>query len=97
MTKKSSESSAPEKRVGKKRKPTSDSLIDFSDIPDSSLAELQKAVQARSSNRQQSKKLIAIRLDPQLLEKLRKLAVRKSKPYQTLIHEILEKATKRVA
>jgi predicted DNA binding CopG/RHH family protein len=37
-------------------------------------------------------KLIAIRLDPRLLGRLRRLARSKEKPYQTLIHELLEKA-----
>jgi predicted DNA binding CopG/RHH family protein len=39
-----------------------------------------------------AKHLIAIRVDPRLLARLRRLARRKQKPYQTLIHELLEKA-----
>jgi uncharacterized protein (DUF4415 family) len=39
-----------------------------------------------------AKQLIAIRIDPQLLARLRRLARTKQKPYQTLIHDLLEKA-----
>jgi len=45
----------------------------------------------------QTRKLIAIRLHPQLLSDLRKMAVRKSKPYQQLIHELLEQSVKKAA
>jgi predicted DNA binding CopG/RHH family protein len=38
------------------------------------------------------KRIIAIRIAPGLLTNLKKLASKRSKPYQTLIHEILEKA-----
>ncbi len=40
-----------------------------------------------------AKQLIAIRIAPRLLAQLRRLASRQSKPYQTLIHELLERAT----
>jgi predicted DNA binding CopG/RHH family protein len=39
-----------------------------------------------------AKQLIAIRIDPRLLASLRRMATRLGKPYQTLIHELLEKA-----
>jgi predicted DNA binding CopG/RHH family protein len=35
--------------------------------------------------------LIAIRISPRLLAQLRRLASKPSKPYQTLIHELLER------
>ncbi len=38
-----------------------------------------------------AKQLIAIRISPRLLGQLRRLAAKQSKPYQTLIHEILER------
>jgi predicted DNA binding CopG/RHH family protein len=38
------------------------------------------------------KQLIAIRIDPRLLASLRRMATRLGKPYQTLIHELLERA-----
>lgn len=44
-----------------------------------------------------AKQLIAIRIDPALLARLRKLANERGKPYQSLIHELLEKATRRAA
>lgn len=44
-----------------------------------------------------AKQLIAIRIDPELLEKIRKIAEADDKPYQTLIHEILEDAFKKAA
>jgi len=42
-----------------------------------------------------AKQLIAIRIDPRLLTRLRRLAARQSKPYQTLIHELLERAARK--
>jgi hypothetical protein len=44
-----------------------------------------------------AKQLIAIRIAPRLFAQLRRLASKQSKPYQTLIHELLERATKKVA
>ena len=44
-----------------------------------------------------AKRLIAIRIAPKLLAEIRRLAAKQSKPYQTLIHEMLERATKKVA
>jgi predicted DNA binding CopG/RHH family protein len=39
-----------------------------------------------------AKQLIAIRLSPRLLPRLRKMAAKQGKPYQTFIHELPEKA-----
>jgi predicted DNA binding CopG/RHH family protein len=44
-----------------------------------------------------AKQLIAIRLSPRLLNQLRKMAAKHKKPYQTLIHELLEKAASHAA
>jgi uncharacterized protein (DUF4415 family) len=79
-----------------------DSKIDFSDIPESTVAELKRARRVgRPVGRPktgQAKQLIAIRIAPRLLAQLRRLAAKQSKPYQTLIHELLERAAqKRVA
>jgi predicted DNA binding CopG/RHH family protein len=42
--------------------------------------------------------LIAIRIASRLLAQLRRLAAKQAKPYQTLIHELLERAaSKKVA
>ncbi|HUI43671.1 MAG TPA: BrnA antitoxin family protein [Terriglobia bacterium] len=74
-----------------------DSLIDFSDIPQSTEAELKRARRVGRPKTGKAKQLIAIRISPRLLAQLRRLAARQSKPYQTLIHELLEKAAARAA
>jgi predicted DNA binding CopG/RHH family protein len=74
-----------------------DSRIDFSDIPESTDAELRRAKRVGRPVSGNAKQLVAIRISPKLLAALRKLASRQSKPYQTLIHEILENAVKRAA
>jgi len=74
-----------------------DSQIDFSDIPESSDAELKHARRVGRPKSGHAKQLIAIRIDPRLLARLRRLASRQRKPYQTLIHELLESASKRPA
>jgi predicted DNA binding CopG/RHH family protein len=71
-----------------------DSAIDFSDIPESSDQELRHARRVGRPSNIDAKKLIAIRIRPSLLGKIRSAAKEKGKPYQTLIHEILESATK---
>lgn len=74
-----------------------DSQIDFSDIPESTDAELKRARRVGRPRTGQAKQLIAIRIAPRLLAQIRRRAARQSKPYQTLIHELLEKATTRAA
>jgi predicted DNA binding CopG/RHH family protein len=75
-----------------------DSRIDFSDIPESSDAELKRARRVGRPKTGDAKQVIAIRIAPRLLAQLRRLAAKQSKPYQTLIHELLENAArKRVA
>lgn len=44
-----------------------------------------------------AKLLIAIRIDSKLLTQLKFLAAKQDKPYQTLIHELLEKSAKKHA
>jgi predicted DNA binding CopG/RHH family protein len=97
MAKKQSASSARGKRAAKSVRHIPDSKIDFSDAPDSTDAELRRAKRVGRPPTGRAKQLIALRIDPKLLVALRKLAIQRSKPYQTLIHEILEKALKRVA
>ncbi len=97
MTQKQLESSRG-KRARKGVKPTPDSRLDFSDIPDSTDAELRRARRVGRPKTGNAKQLIAIRIAPRLLTQLRRLAAKQSKPYQTLIHEMLERAAaKRVA
>jgi predicted DNA binding CopG/RHH family protein len=74
-----------------------DSQIDFSDIPESTDEELRRARRVGRPSSGMAKQLIAIRISPKLLASLRKLAAKRHKPYQTLIHELLEKATSRAA
>jgi len=74
-----------------------DRHIDFSDIPESSDEELRRARRVGRPTTGRAKQLIAIRLDPRLLAELRQLAARQHKPYQTLVHELLEAAVKRAA
>ena len=89
------------KRLGTRRvksvtcKP--DSEIDFSDIPESSDEELSRATRLGRPKSAVTKQLIAIRLDPKLINKLRKLAKSEETQYQTLIHKILEEAVEDVA
>ena len=74
-----------------------DRQLDFSDIPESTDEELRRARRVGRPRTGHAKQLIAIRLDPRLLSKLRRMARKQGKPYQTFIHELLEKATRRVA
>jgi predicted DNA binding CopG/RHH family protein len=74
-----------------------DSKIDFSDVPESTGEELRRARRVGRPTTGNAKQLIAIRIAPKLLSQLRRLASKQSKPYQTLIHELLERATRKVA
>ena len=97
MTKKQSASSAPVKPRAKNARHMPDSRIDFGDIPESSDEDLSRARRVGRPTTGRAKQLIAIRLDPRLLAELRHLAARQRKPYQTLVHELLEAAVKRAA
>ncbi len=74
-----------------------DGRIDFSDIPESTEEELKRARRVGRPSTGRAKQLIAIRLDPRLLAELRRLAAQQGKPYQTLVHELLEAAVRRAA
>ncbi len=99
MARKQFASSAPGKRAAKSgnHMPASrpESQIDFSDIPESTDEELRHARRVGRPRTGRAKQLIAIRIDPRLLAQLRRLAAKQDKPYQTLIHELLEKAAKK--
>ena len=97
MAKKLFASSAPGKRRVKNAAPISDSRLDLSDIPQSSDEELRRARRVGRPASGNAKQLIAIRIAPRLLHQLRRMAAKQSKPYQTLIHELLEKAARKVA
>ena len=99
MARKRFASSARAKQAAKSAKHMPNRLINFSDIPESTAEELRRATRVgRPLGRPKTghaKQLIAIRIAPRLLAQLRRLAARQSKPYQTLIHEMLERAAKR--
>ena len=97
MAKKQSGSLAQGVRVAKSVKPIRDDEIDFSDVPESTPEELTKARRVGRPSTGKAKQLIALRLSPEVIRKLKKLATKMDKPYQTLINELLEKATKSVA
>ena len=87
---KRSVSSARAARVVKNAPRTSKPKIDFSDIPDSSPAQLQ----ADNAHRVaawggRSRQLIAIRVDPDVLAEFRKEARRRRVGYQTLMNAAL--------
>lgn len=74
-----------------------DSQIDFSDIPELTDEQLKRMRRVGRPVTGMAKQLIAIRLSPRLLAALRRMAAKQGKPYQTLIHELLEKAASRAA
>jgi predicted DNA binding CopG/RHH family protein len=95
MTKKQYGLSVRVARVRKNVKLTSAEPIDFSDIPESTEAELKGGRRVGRPRTGKAKQLIALRISPQLLSQLRRLAAKQDKPYQTYIHELLEKAAGR--
>ena len=75
-----------------------DSQLDLDDIPEATDEQLRRARRVGRPRTGNAKHLIAIRIAPQLLAHLRHLAAKQNKPYQTFIHELLERAArKRVA
>lgn len=97
MRKKQFGSSVRDRPAVKSAQPIPNRQIDFSDIPESTDDELQRARRVGRPKGKEGKQLIAIRLSPQLLEAIRRMAAKQKKPYQTLIHELLEKAAFRAA
>jgi len=99
MNKRRSGSSARGARVGKRGTVTKRRRIDFSDIPEMADAQLRGMRRVgRPTLGEVARQLIAIRIDPQVLENLRNEAKRRDIGYQTLINDILtEHATKKTA
>src|SRR3990167_3823690 len=97
MKKKRSVLSARGKPAARSARSMPDRQIDFTDIPESTDEELRRARRVGRPKSGMAKQLIAIRLSPRLLAMLRKRAAKQGKPYQTLIHELLEKAASRAA
>jgi uncharacterized protein (DUF4415 family) len=87
---KRSESSARGARVARKGRRTGARKIDFSDIPEASDAQLRvmrRVGRPQLGNR--ARRLIAIRLDPDVLRQLRMEAKRRNVGYQTLVNRVL--------
>lgn len=98
MAKKRFELSARARQRAKNAKHMPDSLLDLSDIPEATDAQLRRARRVGRPATGNAKHLIAIRISPGVLAKLRRLAAKHSKPYQTYINELLERAvSKKVA
>ena len=95
--KKPSVSSAHGKRAAGNGRHIPDSEIDFSDVPELSDEQLKRMRRIGRPATGMAKQLIAIRLSPRLLAALRQMAAKRGKPYQTLIHDLLEKAASHAA
>ena len=98
MANKRSGSSAQGRQAKKSVKSTPDRKINFSDIPELSDRQLEAMKPlGRPLLGNAPRKLIAVRVDTEVLEKLRKEAKKKGTGYQSLINEILSKHAKRKA
>jgi len=87
---KRSASSARAERVVRSVPRTLQSKIDFSDIPNSSPEQLRAMRRVgRPPLGERSRQLIAIRVDPDVLDQFRKEARRRRVGYQTLMNEAL--------
>ena len=94
MATKRSESSPRANRPAKRGRHLPDSKVDFSDVPELSDRQLKTARRVGRPRTGNAKQLIALRIAPSLLATLRRIAKKRGKPYQTLMHEILESAAK---
>jgi len=98
MKKKRSASSAQGARAGKRGSAIGRRRIDLSDIPEMSDAQLRAMRRVgRPTLGKVARQLIAIRIDPQVLENLRKEARQRDIGYQTLINDILTEHAKKTA
>ncbi len=83
-------------QTARKEKSIKRRKIDFSDIPelsDNQLSSMRRV--GRPTLGDEPRKLIAIRLDPNILQWIRKTAEEKGLPYQSFIHTILAKEMKK--
>lgn len=85
MKRKKLESSAHEKQIRTNVKYTyiADKDIDYSDIPELTNEQLKEFRKGDG--------LTTIRIDPNILKKIKKLASKKNQEYEIFIHEILKK------
>ena len=95
MAKKPFALSARGKRRTKNAGHMPDSRLNLADIPEATDAQLRRARRVGRPVTGKAKRLIAIRIAPRLLAELRRLAAEHDKPYQTYIHEVLERAARR--
>ena len=72
-----------------------DREIDYSDIPELTDRQLKTACRVGRPPTGNAKQLIALRIAPALLEKLKRVAKKRGVPYQTLMHELLERGVNR--
>lgn len=94
--KKLSDSSVRGARIARKRNAIKKSKIDYSDIPplsDRQLAAIRRV--GRPPLGHEARKLIAIRVDPQVLQWLKNVAIKRHVPYQSLINDILAREMKK--
>jgi len=95
--KKRSASSARGAQAGKNERRMRGGRIDFSDVPELTDDQLARARRVgRPTLGRAARELIAIRIDPDVLNSLRKEAARTGIGYQSLIHRILEDHAKTI-
>src|SRR3989442_5070096 len=94
---KGSASSARAGRAGKSGRPMRRRRgIDFSDIPEASSAQLRAMRRVgRPPLGAEARRLIAIRVDPQVLDAVRREAKRRGLGYQSLINKLLARDLRR--
>ena len=89
---KASGSSARAKRAGKNGRRKRERAIDFSDIPETSAKRLRAMRRVgRPPLGTAARRLIAIRIDPEVLDAVRREAKRRGLGYQSLINQLLAK------
>ncbi len=94
---KASASSARARRAAKSGRPIRRPGIDFSDIPEASPAQLRAMRRVgRPPLGAEARRLIAIRIDPKVLDAVRREAKRRGLGYQSLINDLLAKHVGRV-
>ena len=70
--------------------------IDFSDIPELSDAQLRRMKRTgRPTIGRSPRKAVSLRLDPDVLVRLKATAAKRGVPYQSLINDILARAVRR--
>lgn len=90
MPKRSGSSARGVRAAKSGRRTTASRAIDFSEIPEASTEQLQAMRRVgRPPIGKETRRLIAIRLDPEVLKRFRKEATRRNVGYQTLINRVL--------